>query len=193
MATILLLHSAYGLRPAVIRFADALRVHGHEVLTPDFYDAHVYADDSGLAYRDQVGGRVLLERLRPTLEALPADAVLAGFSLGAAFAQRLAADRPHARAVVLLHHVSPPRGPWRGQPVQVHRHAEDPYIDPADVAALAAAVGASGATWEDVVVPGRGHLFTDGDLPDGDTDATRRTLDRIEALLGGTVPPRHSP
>ncbi len=183
MATILLLHSAYGLRPAVTRFADALHDRGHDVVVPDFYDGHVYADDAGLAHRDEVGGRALLARLRPTLEALPPDAALAGFSLGAAFAQRLAADRPRAAAVLLLHHVSRQRDAWSGQPVQVHRYAEDPWIDPADVDALAAAVMATAAPFEDVVVPGRGHLFTDADLPDGDAQATSRSIDRIDRLL----------
>lgn len=183
MATILLLHSAYGLRPAVTRFADSLRTRGHEVRVPDFYDGHVYTDDAGLAYRDEVGGRALLERLQPALETLPADAVLAGFSLGAAFAQRLAGDRPRAAAVVLLHHVSPLRSGWSGQPVQVHRYAEDPWIDPVDVNALRTAATAAAAGFEDVVFAGRGHLFTDTDLPDGDAEATRRSIDHIDALL----------
>lgn len=183
MATILLLHSAYGLRPAVTRFGEALRTRGHDVVVPDFYDGQVYADDAGLAHRDEVGGRALFERLRPTLDSLPADAALAGFSLGAAFAQRLAADRPRAAAVILLHHVSPLRGPWSGQPVQVHRYAEDPWIDPDDVAALRAAAAAAAAPFEDVVVDGRGHLFTDTDLPDGDAEATRRSVDLIDRLL----------
>lgn len=183
MATILLLHSAYGLRPAVTRFAEALRGRGHDVVVPDFYDGRTFADDAGLAYRDEVGGRVLLDRLRPTLESLPPDAALVGFSLGAAFAQRLAADRLRAAAVILLHHVSRPRGAWSGQPVQVHRCTLDPWIDPDDVEALRTAAGAAAAVFEDVVVEGRGHLFTDTDLPGGDADATNRSIDRIDRLL----------
>ncbi|MEO7061352.1 MAG: dienelactone hydrolase family protein [Lapillicoccus sp.] len=183
MATLLLLHSAYGLRPAVTRFAAALRGLGHDVVVPDYYEGRVFEDDAGIAHRDVVGARALLERLRPTLADLPDDAALAGFSLGAAFAQRLAADRPQAAGVVLLHHVSPPRGPWSGQPVQVHRYADDPWVDPADVAALEAAVTASGASFEDHVVPGRGHLFTDTDLPDGDPAATSAAVSAIDALL----------
>lgn len=181
--TVLLLHSAYGLRPAVTRFAEALEAGGHTLVVPDYYDGEVFDDDAGIAHRDAVGARVLLDRLAPTVAALPADAVLAGFSLGAAFAQRLAADRPQAAAVVLLHHVSPLRGPWAGQPVQVHRYADDPWVDPAAVDALGDAVRLSGAAFGDVVVPGRGHLFTDTDLPDGDADATARSLEQIAALL----------
>ena len=183
MSTVLLLHSAYGLRPAVHRFADALRALGHEVVVPDYYDGAVFDDDAGIAHRDAVGARALLERLRPAVAGLPADAALAGFSLGAAFAQRLAADRPEATGVALLHHVSPLRAGWSGQPVQVHRYAEDPWIDPDDVAALGVAAAAAGAPFEDVVVPGRGHLFTDTDLTDGDAAATAQSVARIHALL----------
>lgn len=185
MSTILLLHSAFGLRPAVIRFADALRQHGHDVLTPDYYGGNVFDDTcAGLSHRDDVGPAQLLARVRPVLDDLPSDAVLAGFSLGAAFAQRLAADRPEAAAVILLHSVAPPRrGRWSGQPVQVHRYAEDPFVQVPDVQALGRAVRDSGASFEDFVTPGTGHLFTDTDLPDGEAAATARTIDRIAALL----------
>ncbi len=42
MACVVLLHSAYGLRPAVLDAADRLRRAGHQVDTPDLYDGHVY-------------------------------------------------------------------------------------------------------------------------------------------------------
>lgn len=185
MSTILLLHSAFGLRPAVLRFADALRERGHDVVAPDYYAGNVFDDScAGLSHRDDVGPAQLLARVRPVVDELPADTVLAGFSLGAAFAQRLAADRPDAAAVILMHSVAAPRhGTWSGQPVQVHRYAEDPFVDATDLQALSEAVRASGAKFEDFVTPGRGHLFTDTDLPDGDADATAATIDRVARLL----------
>lgn len=182
--TIVLLHSALGLRPAIGRFADQLRSHGHPVITPDYYDDHVFdANEPGLAYRDAVGASTLLNVVREQLTDVPENAVLAGFSLGAAFAQRLAADRPEARAVILLHSLGAPRGPWPGQPVQLHRYAADPFVDEAIVAALGEAVRASGASFEDFVTPGSGHLFTDTDLPGGDQAATDLAVERIAALL----------
>lgn len=185
MSTILLLHSALGLRPAVIRFADALRERGHDVITPDYYAGSIFDDTcAGLSHRDDVGPAQLLARVRPVIDDLPADTALAGFSLGAAFAQRLAADRPEAAAVILMHSVAAPRnGAWSGQPVQVHRYAEDPFVDPADLHALADAVRASGARFDDFVTAGSGHLFTDTDLPEGDAAATAATIDRIAELL----------
>ncbi|TWP36071.1 dienelactone hydrolase family protein [Leekyejoonella antrihumi] len=181
MSHILLLHSALGLRPSVLRFAEELRSAGHDVTTPDYYDGRVFdSEREGIAYRDEVGaGTLFKKRLLPQLAALPDDTVLAGFSLGAAFAQNLSLKRPAARAVLLMHSVAAPRGDWSGQPVQVHRYAQDPWIDLADVTALSSAVVASGAAFEDWVTPGRGHLFTDTDGPDGDEQATAATLERI--------------
>lgn len=42
MATILLLHSALGLRPGVQEFAERLRGLGHTVTAPDFYEGRVF-------------------------------------------------------------------------------------------------------------------------------------------------------
>ncbi len=187
MREILLLHSAMGLRPAVGQFADLLRAAGHTVHTPDFYEGALFDDPAeGMAHRDEVGPKELLNRVRSSLDGLPDDAVLAGFSLGAAFAQRLASDRPHAQAVVLLHALSPVRGEWPGQPVQVHRYASDPFATEADLAALKVAVESSGTTFEDFVVPGSGHLFTDLGTPDGDRAARDAAAARILDLLART-------
>lgn len=183
MATLLLLHSAVGLRPGVEEFAERLRERGHEVRTPDYYDGHVFDGADGIAYRDRIGGKALLARLDEALAALPADAALGGFSLGAAFAQRLAAVRPAAAAVFLMHHASGPRGVWPGPDVQVHRFADDPWIVPAQVAELGEAVRAAGARFDDHVVPGSGHLFTDPDDADHDATATAATVDALDAAL----------
>lgn len=184
MSDILLLHSALGLRPAVTQFADLLRGGGHTVHTPDFYDGAVFDDTAeGIAHRDEIGARDLFARVKARLDAVPANAVLAGFSLGAAFAQRLAADRPQARAVVLLHSVAAPREDWRGQPVQLHRYENDPFIEEDAVRAFRTAVEAAGAPFEDIVVPGRGHLFTDLRTSDGDRAARDDSAQRILDLL----------
>lgn len=184
MAHIVLFHSAIGLRPAVTQFAQRLTELGHDVTTPDYYDGRVFDSESeGIAYRDEVGVGPLMRVASQALEEAPDDAVLAGFSLGAFFAQALAAKRPRARAALLLHSVTSPRDGWNGVPVQVHRYARDPWIDEPDVTALAEAVRASGASFEDIVVPGRGHLFTDLDTPDGDAAALEASLERIDRLL----------
>lgn len=182
MATILLLHSALGLRPGVHTFADLLRERGHEVTVPDFYQGHVFDTEApGIAHRDAHPEYV--EAVRELAATLPPETVLAGFSLGAWFAQRLAARRPGARAAILLHSVAAPRHEWSGVPVQVHRHADDPWISPGDVTRLGVAVEASEAPFEDHVTPGHGHLFTDPDLPGYDAVVTAATIERIDAFL----------
>lgn len=184
MATILLLHSALGRRPGVVQLSERLAAHGHEVITPDFYAGHVFDDESaGVAFRDEVGARALFERVTRLTEDVPGDAALMGLSLGAAFAQKLAETRRQTSGVVLLHHASRPRGAWPGQPVQVHRYAEDPWIEPADVAHLGEAVRASGAAFEDLVTPGAGHLFTDPGQAEYDEPATARTVEAVDRLL----------
>lgn len=182
MARILLLHSALGLRPAVVDFADQLRAQGHEVDAPDYYEGHVFDNEAeGIAHRD--AHPEYFDHVRGLATDLPPDTAFAGFSLGAWFAHRLAAKRPDSRAAILLHSAGAPRGEWSGVPVQVHRYAVDPWIDAANVVALGEAVSASGAAFEDHVTPGEGHLFTDLDGPDADGEATTATLARIELFL----------
>lgn len=182
MATILLLHSALGLRPGMHDFAYRLRERGHIVEVPDYYEGHVFdVEAEGIAHRD--AHPEYFEQVRGIADGMPADTAFAGFSLGSFFAQRLAARRPDARGAVLISSVTLPRPPWSGVPVQVHRYAADPWITPADVDALGEAVRASGAPFEDHVVPGEGHLFTDPDLPGHDSVATDLTVDRIDAFL----------
>lgn len=187
MAHILLLHSAIGLRPAVLEFAEALEQRGHTLIVPDYYDGQVFdSEPDGIDYRDRTGAKELFKRILPTVDSLPAEAALAGFSLGSAFAQTLAATRPEAAGVILMHSVSAPFGRWPGAPVQVHRYATDPWIEEADVNALRDAVEAEDASFEDFVTPGSGHLFTDVHGPDGDAEATVATIERIDALLSRT-------
>lgn len=182
MASILLLHSALGLRPAVLDFAARLSDLGHVVHAPDYYEGHVFDDErAGIAHRD--AHPEYFDTVRAVAAELPAGAVFAGFSLGAWFAQRIVARRPDAGAAILLHSAAPPRGTWPGVPVQVHRHESDPWVDPADVRALGKAVTASGVPFEDHVTPGRGHLFTDLAGPDADVEATTATLSRIDEFL----------
>jgi len=182
MAQILLLHSALGLRPAVLDFAERLRGLGHAVDAPDFYEGHVFDDEAaGIAHRD--AHPEYFGHVRALAADLPGETAFAGFSLGAWFAQRLASQRPEARAAILLHSAAAPRGDWSGVPVQVHRHHVDPWINPADVTALGAAVAASGAAFEDHVTPGEGHLFTDLALPEADPEATAATVARIDSFL----------
>src|SRR6185437_9565409 len=91
-------HSAYGLRPAIIEFADRLRAAGHLVHTPDLYDGEVFSDrNDAIRKIQELGFDKLLDRAAAAVENLPRDLIYAGFSNGGACAELLAATRPGAR------------------------------------------------------------------------------------------------
>ncbi|MPV87403.1 dienelactone hydrolase family protein [Georgenia ruanii] len=183
MATVVLFHSALGLRPAVHDFADALRAAGHEVHTPDYYDGETFETvEEGVVKRDALGVEEMTRRAGAAVEGLPADLVYAGFSLGAACAQVLAQTRPGARGVVLMHGCLPPAAvgaPWpAGLPVEIHTHEADPWCDAAEAREVAAETGGAAHLY-----PGETHLFADADLPDHDPEAAALMLARVTALL----------
>lgn len=182
--TLVVLHSAFGATPGFREVTDALAVGGRRVIAPDYYEGHAFTGDDGIAYRDSVGASALLARVREHLADVPDDAAFVGFSLGAAFAQRLVLDRPAAPGLVLVGHVSPLRGAWPGVPVQVHRFAEDDWTNPDDVDALRGAVSDSGATFEDVVTPGSGHLFTEHHASEYDPALVEQFVARVGEFLG---------
>lgn len=194
MVTVVMFHSALGLRPGVHHLADALRVGGHEVHTPDLYGGRTAADtEEGVRLRDEIGFTTLLARAEASLLDLPDELVFVGLSMGAAPAQLFGATRPGARGVVCLHGALAPQdlglSGWPPVPVQVHVTPDDPWVDDAGVAALLTSAGVD----EDGSVarggaavhhyPGTGHLFTDPDLPDHDADAAAAATSRVLGFL----------
>ncbi len=192
MAGMVLFHSARGLRPGVTAAADRLRAAGHTVHVPDYYDGKVFGDlDEGLRKRDTLGYVEIAQRARESVAELPAGLVFAGFSLGSASAELLAAARAGARGAVLMHGAVPveelgefgvERWP-AGVPVQVHYAAEDRWVEAEEVAALGEAVGRAGATFEEYTYPGSGHLFADADLPEYDRASSEAMWRRVLAFL----------
>jgi dienelactone hydrolase len=191
MATVFLFHSAQGLRPGVHAAADILRAAGHVVHTPDYYDGEVFDElDPGLAKRDALGYAEIEHRAFEAVKGVEEPLVFAGFSLGAAAAQLLAATHPWARGAVLLHGGAPVRGVTTGAwptavPVQVHYAADDPWIDDQEIKELRADVTAAGAACEVHVYPGATHLFADPDLPGYDPDSSALMWRRVVAFLSG--------
>jgi dienelactone hydrolase len=186
MTEIVLFHSAMGLRPGVLAFADELRADGHLVHVPDLYDGHVFDDRlDGIAYRDQTGIPKLTERATESVADLPAELVYAGFSLGAAPAQLFAQTRAGARGALLLHGCLPSAAfgrPWpSGVPLAVHTTESDPFVDQDVAEALVAE--ASGELYRYL---GAAHLFFEPGLSDyqpaAATLATERILDFLRRV-----------
>jgi dienelactone hydrolase len=82
---VVLFHSVLGLRPAVGAFADQLRAAGHTVHTPDLFDGEVFDSlEDGARKRDATGIGELMRRARAAVANLPAEIVVAGFSMAPA-------------------------------------------------------------------------------------------------------------
>ncbi|MBQ1050049.1 dienelactone hydrolase family protein [Micromonospora sp. C51] len=185
MGHVVLFHSVYGLRPAVLAAADRLRAAGHQVHAPDLYG--VPAVDSvaaGFALLERIGQQTVLDRARAALDGLPPDTVLAGFSMGAGVAGALLGERPETAGLLLLHGTG--GSPAAVRPgLRVHLHLADPdaYDPPDEVDQWQREMSAAGAALAVHRYPGAGHLFTDPTVADHDPVAAGLTWDRVLAFL----------
>jgi dienelactone hydrolase len=178
MARILLLHSMYGLRPAVHQAADRLRAAGHDVTVPDLYGGRVVdTPDEGVEIKEEIGRDELLRRaVAAAAPLLGGDGlVYAGFSLGGSIAQNLALGDEGARGLLLMHGTSDlPDDASTEIPVQLHVADPDTY-EPVDwLNAWYLRMRKAGADVEVFRYRGAGHLFTDPDLPDYEPEAAER-------------------
>ena len=188
MAEVVLFHHAQGLTPGVAAFADELRRAGHTVHAPDLYDGRTFATlEEGLAYAEQIGFDEVTERGIRAAEALPAELVYAGFSLGLGPAQRLAQTRPGARGALLFYACLPVSefGPsWpAGVPVQIHAMESDPEFDNGWDLPAARALVEEAEDGELFLYPGDQHLFADSSLSSYDADAAELLNRRVLSFL----------
>ena len=187
---VVVFHSAYGLRPAVLDFAERLRSAGHTVVTPDLYDGEVFIDRTDAIRKIQdLGLDKLLVRAAASVGTLPSQLVYAGFSNGGACAELLAATRPGARAAILLHAPLMIRdlgyAAWpKNVPVQVHFADKDPIRNQAVIDGLAKKVRASGSPFEQFNYDAPGHLFADPAFPAYSATAAEAMTQHVIELLG---------
>jgi dienelactone hydrolase len=192
MAEVVLFHHVQGLTDGVRGFAEELRAGGHTVHTPDLFDgARPATLQEGIEHAQSIGDKVIAERADRAVADLPDGLVFAGFSLGAASAQRLAQTRPGARGALLYESCIPITGDWAfgpwpdGVAVQIHGMDSDPFF------ALEGDIDAARELVETVgpelgalfVYPGDKHLFTDSSLPSYDADATALVVQRSREFL----------
>lgn len=184
MTTVILFHHAQGLTPGIEAFADELRAHAHTVHVPDLFEGATFTTvEEGVAHAERTGFDRIVARGVAAAEALPADVVYAGFSLGVLPAQKLAQSRPGARGVVLYHGGVPAStfaDRWPdGVPLQLHLMDQDVLGEVDIVEELAGAVDGA----ELFLYPGSAHLFTDSSLDVYDPQATRQVFDRTLKFL----------
>lgn len=186
MATILLFHHAQGQTPGFLDFADELRDAGHTVHAPDLYDGHTFRTvEEGVAFAQQTSFGEIIRRGSAAAEALPADIVYAGFSLGVMPAQSLAQTRPGARGAIFFHGCVEPSNfgsTWpEGVPLQIHMMDADKWIEEDRVAAEALVNEVADAAL--FIYPGSGHLFADSSSEDYDEKAAGLLKERTLAFL----------
>lgn len=186
---LVIFHSAYGLRPALLDWAERLRALGHTLHTPDLYDGEVFTDRMDAIRKIQeVGWDGLLDRARASVANLPDNVIYAGFSNGGACAELLAATRPGARGAILMHAPLMVRDlGWKdwpsGVPVQVHFAKGDPLRNEAVIESLATRVRAAGASFEEHLYEASGHLFADPAMPAYDAAAAEQMFQRVVEFL----------
>lgn len=194
MATVVVFHSALGLRPAIESLAETFRDDGHQVATPDLYAGRVFDDlDEGVAERDRIGFTELLARATAGVETLPEPPVYIGLSLGTAPALLLGTQRPGTRGIALIQGVLPLEAiglsAWPdGLPLQLHTSHDDPWHEQEPLDELVAAVPPHLLQVHDH--PGCGHLFLDTGLPEHDTAATARLVEALRGWLDGPAASR---
>lgn len=192
MAEVVLFHHVQGLTDGMRAFAERLREGGHTVHAPDLFDGELPATvEDGIAHVQRVGDEVLGERAERAIADLPEGLVYAGFSWGAATAQRFAQTRPGARGALLYESCIPLTGDWafgpwpEGVPVQIHGMDKDPFFAlEGDLDAARELVEVVGPELAELFTyPGDRHLFSDSSLPSYDADAAELVVQRSVALL----------
>ncbi|MGX8905621.1 dienelactone hydrolase family protein [Streptomyces netropsis] len=187
--TIVLFHSAFGLRPAVNAAAERLRAAGHEVHVPDLYDGRTTDTvEEGMKIKDEIGQEELLRRAITAVAPLSDRGVVyAGFSLGGSIAQNLALGDEKARGLLLLHGTSDlaEDASVDELPVQLHVADPDPF-EPHDwLNAWYLRMQRAGADVEVYRYAGAGHLFTDPELADYDKEAAEAAWKVALGFLDG--------
>lgn len=184
MGNVLLLHSVRGLRDLERQAAARMQAAGHHVALPDLFGELPATLEDGFALEERLWPQPLLGRALAAAETLPPDAVLAGFSMGAAIAMAVWDERPAAAGLLLLHGLGGvPAVPLPAVPIQAHIAEPDPFLPEDEIAAWGDAAAAAGLGPEIFRYAGAGHLFTDPTLPDHNPEAAAMLWQRADAFL----------
>lgn len=195
MVTVLIVHSALGLRPAITELAETVIALGHSAVAPDFFGGQTFGGgatgyEEALAHLKE-HGQIAGQRVEEAYAALPGPVVTLGFSWGAGHAQRLAEREERIVGTLLVGGGERYGGEWDdggrwrcGTPLACHWMVEDPWLDTAAHAALVTEAASSGSDVSDYVYPGDGHLFMDAGLPEEySREAAELFRARVEGFL----------
>jgi carboxymethylenebutenolidase len=190
-APVLLLHSWWGRKPAVLEWADSLAAAGRRVLIPDLFGGRtadtVPEAEALLASVGQQAGRAVAERCADALAAQGRPWAAVGFSLGALYACQLAGrgaagpDELH-----LFYGGGDPQGDVsRTRRARLHVVADDAYFTADEIAATENALRAAGVDVRTSRYAGSRHWFAERDTPGFDPAAFALARSRVLDGLGG--------
>lgn len=189
---VLVLHPWWGLNDDVTTFADRLGSAGFTVAAPDLYDgrlATTIADAerlSGELDEDATDALVLtaLDRLVAATGDPAARIGTLGFSMGAAWALWLPAQRPEVVATVVYYgSMAGPSLSRARTPVLGHFAERDPYEAEEGVAAFERTLRTAGREVELHRYPGTGHWFAEPSNAAHDPAAADLAFERTVAFL----------
>ncbi len=135
MTNVILFHHALGVTEGVKAFAERIREGGHNVTVGDLFEGRTFDNiEEGVAHEESIGWEPMIARSEAAIADLPAEVVVAGFSLGTVYGQRLVQTRPGALGALLYHGGDNPPGefevPWpAGAGLQVHVSENDPWFN----------------------------------------------------------------
>ncbi|HUC21231.1 MAG TPA: dienelactone hydrolase family protein [Streptosporangiaceae bacterium] len=189
MSDVVLFHHAQGRTDGIVQFAERLRSAGHQVTVPDLFEGKTFTSiEDGVGYAQSTGFDTIIERGRAAAEALPAEVVYAGFSLGVLPAQMLAQTRAGARGALLLEAcvpVSEFSSEWPSDvPVQIHGMDSDAFFAGEGDLDAAKDLVATAKDAELFLYPGDRHLFADSSLRSYDEGAASLLTQRVLDFLG---------
>ena len=186
MSEMLLLHHAHGHTPGVAALAGRIAAAGHTVHAPDLYDGRTFDTVGPGAPTPKSLGDTFDERADTAADALPAELVYFGWSLGG-----------DGRAAALPEPARSPRGSAAGvvRPAAVLRGVGRPGCPPRSMAWPTTRSSRATATCGVAGVRRRGrrrrglplsreqHLFADSSLASYDADAARELEERVLGFL----------
>ncbi|WP_372595435.1 dienelactone hydrolase family protein [Actinotalea sp.] len=194
-ATVLVLHTWWGLTPVITRVCDTLATLGYVSVAPDLYRGEVATTtEQALALRagrrrTPVWRQLVAELERARAHA-PGEAVgQVGFSMGGHWALWMAARSqpqvPPIAATAVFCAVRAGDVSAGRSAVQLHLAETDPYVTHAGVARTVRGLQAAGREVEVHRYPGTGHWFFDRDRPEEhDPAAAALAWQRTVAFLG---------
>jgi carboxymethylenebutenolidase len=186
-APVLLLHSWWGLTPAVQEWAEALAATGRRAVVPDLFAGRTATTEEEAKALLPLADYALVQRCAAEISAQGRPWGAVGFSMGAMYACDLAGHGEVAPdAIAVFYGGAAPAGEvLRTRTVQVHHVPEDDFFTAEELAETEAGFRAAGARVEAFEYPGAGHWFAERESPAFDEDAFRLAVSRVAEGLPG--------